>query len=138
MDSKSLILERGRGRVVIVDSISFVGDETGPGDVIVCASHGGFSAGEYVLKNPPPKAVILNDAGLGKDNAGIIALGMLGEKGIAAATVSHNSARIGDSRDTWENGVISHVNSVAASSNISVGMTVKEVCRILLEPETQF
>ena len=135
MEHETLTVEVGEGRVLIMDSISYMGDETSQSDVIVCASHGGFSAGEYVLRYPAPRAVIYNDAGLGKDNAGIVALSMLEKKGIAAATVSHNSARIGDSRDTYENGVISHVNNVAASLKISVGMTVKDVCEVLLKSD---
>ena len=132
MEHEMTIIEMGEGRVLIMDSISYMGEDTSRRDVIVCASHGGFSAGEYVLRYPAPRAVIYNDAGLGKDNAGIVALSMLEEKGIAAATVSHNSARIGDSKDTYENGVITHVNNVSASLGISVGMAVKEVCEVLL------
>ena len=132
MEHETTIIETGEGRVLIVDSISYMGDDTRPSDVIVCASHGGFSAGEYVFRYPAPRAVIYNDAGLGKDNAGIVALSMLEEKGVAATTVSHNSARIGDSKDTYENGVITHVNSVAASLKLSAGMTVKAVCEVLL------
>jgi len=134
MEHETETVEMGEGRVLIMDSISYMGDETSQSDVIVCASHGGLSAGEYVLRYPAPRAAIYNDAGLGKDNAGIVALSMLEEKRIAAATVSHNSARIGDSKDTYENGVISHVNNVAASLKISVGMTVKDVCEVLLKP----
>ena len=134
MEHETETVEMGEGRVLIMDSISYIGGETSRCDVIVSASHGGFSAGEYVLRHPAPRAVIYNDAGLGKDKAGIVALSMLEEKGVAAATVSHNSARIGDSKDTYENGVISHVNKVAASLKISVGMTVKDVCELLLKP----
>jgi hypothetical protein len=134
MEHETETVEMGQGRVLIMDSISYMGDETSQSDVIVCASHGGYSAGEYALLYPAPRAVIYNDAGLGKDNAGIVALSMLEEKGIAAATVSHNSARIGDSKDTYENGVITHINAVAESLNIAVGMTVKDVCEVLLKP----
>jgi hypothetical protein len=132
---KTQIVEMGQGRIVLMDSISYIGDKTSRRDIIVCASHGGFSAAEYVLRKPAPGAVIFNDAGLGKDNAGIEALAMLEKKGIAAATVSHNSARIGDSKDTYENGIISHLNATAASLNIAVGMTVKGICEMLLKPE---
>ena len=82
---------------------------------------------EIVFATPLPGAFT-------KPRASSILGNMLEEKGIAAATVSHNSARIGDSKDTYENGVISHVNNVAASLKISVGMTVKDVCEVLLKP----
>lgn len=125
----------GQGRILLMDSISYIEDDTRPKDLIVCASHGGFSAAEYVLDKSAPGLVIFNDAGVGKENAGIEALAMLEEKCIAAATVSHNSARIGDVQDTYDNGVVSHLNATAAALNIVVGMTVREVCEVLLNPK---
>ena len=44
--------------------------------------------------------MILNDAGVGRDEAGIAALAYLDALGIAAATVSHESCRIGDTAAT--------------------------------------
>lgn len=124
---KECVLETRDARIVIMDSISYL-EDSDAGSVVISASHGGFSAGEYVLKMSPPKAVVFNDAGVGKDGAGIVALSMLNDKGIIAATVSHNTARIGDARDTWENGVISHVNPVASSRGIRAGIRVVEFC----------
>jgi hypothetical protein len=97
---------KGRaGRVIVMDSITKVAPEDA-GSVVVCASHGGTSSGEFALE-VPLKAVIFNDAGVGKDNAGIAALDMLQARGISAATVAHTTGRIGDSLDLWENGVLS-------------------------------
>jgi len=115
---------KGRsGRVVIMDSITKVTRED-EGAIVVCASHGGTSSGEFALE-VPLKAVIFNDAGVGKDNAGIAALEMLQKRGVAAATVAHTSGRIGDSMDMWENGVLSHVNAVGRSAGLAVGAKVK-------------
>jgi|SRR5262252_4853535 len=115
---------KGRsGRVVIMDSITKVTRED-EGAIVVCASHGGTSSGEFALE-VPLKAVIFNDAGVGKDNAGIAALEMLQKRGVAAATVAHTSGRIGDSMDMWENGVLSHVNAVGRSAGFAVGAKVK-------------
>lgn len=107
------------GRVVIMDSITKVTPED-RGSVIVSASHGGASSGEFALE-VPLKAVFFNDAGVGKDDAGIKALEMLQARGVAAGTVAHTSARIGDADDMWENGVVSHVNAAARDLGISVG-----------------
>jgi hypothetical protein len=107
----------------LVDSISFVTEED-TGAVIVCASHGGASSGEYASKYRLG-LVVFNDAGVGKDEAGIQALTLLARHGIASCAVSHTTARIGDVLDQWENGVISHVNALAKSS-IQPGMTVPE------------
>ena len=42
-----------------------------------------------------------NDAGIGKDGAGIAALAMLDAAGQPAVAVAHTSARIGEAADTW-------------------------------------
>ena len=118
-------VEQGKGgKVVLMDSITKVnGDDKGA--VVVCASHGGTSSGEFALE-VPLKLVVFNDAGGGKDNAGIAALEMLQKRGVAAATVAHTSGRIGDSMDMWENGVLSQVNGVASKLGLSKGDKVRD------------
>jgi hypothetical protein len=107
------------GHVVIMDSITKVvaGDA---GAIVVSASHGGASSGEFALE-VPLKLVFFNDAGVGKDDAGIAALAMLQGRGIAGGTVAHTSARIGDAMDMWECGVISHLNEAARGLGLVVG-----------------
>ena len=121
MLKKEIVKGRG-GRVVLMDSITKVSPEDA-GSIVVCASHGGTSSGEFAL-DVPLKVVIFNDAGVGRDNAGIAALDMLQEHGVAAATVAHTSGRIGDSLDMWENGVLSHVNAVARAAGLEPGAMV--------------
>jgi hypothetical protein len=65
--------------------------------------------------------VFFNDAGIGKDEAGIAALTMLEDSGVPAACISHNSARIGDAQDMWDHGLISRVNQLAETAGIGVG-----------------
>ena len=96
-------------RVVLVDSITQL-DARDAGAVVVTGSHGGTSSGEIALRFAV-RGVFFNDAGVGKDHAGIAALAMFQERRIAAGTVAHTSARIGDAQDMWHNGVISHVNA---------------------------
>lgn len=112
-----------------MDSISQVLPEDA-GQIVVCASHGGTSAGEYALK-VEVRAVVFNDAGVGKDRAGIRALEMLEGSGIPAATASHLSARIGDGSDMWENGRLSHVNAPAGRLGVRPSLTVKEAVALL-------
>lgn len=112
------------GRVLIMDSITKVVTEDA-GSVVVSASHGGASSGEFALE-VPLKAAFFNDAGVGKEDAGIAALVMLQQRGIAGGTVSHTSARIGDSQDTWDHGVVSHVNDKARVLGIVPGQPLKE------------
>lgn len=108
MISRLWVRSPGGHGVLLVDSVSFLTPED-EGAIVVCASHGGLSAGEYAA-TARPSLVILNDAGVGKDDAGIAGIRLLAERGIPAAAVSHHSARIGDVMDHWNAGTISFVN----------------------------
>jgi len=120
------------GRVVLMDSIAAISKED-EGAIVVSASHGGKAAGE-VAGRVPLGVVFFNDAGVGKNNAGIFALTMLEEKGIAAGTVSHVSARIGDPFDMWENGIISHLNHKALSKGFKIGERIQDaIVRLVSE-----
>jgi len=121
---KEAVHTAGARRIVIMDSITKVTAEDA-GCFVVAASHGGASSGEFALE-VPLGLVVLNDAGIGKDQAGIAALAMLEAHGVAAATVSHDSARIGDARDMWENGIISRVNTPAQALGLKPGQIIKQ------------
>ncbi len=127
---KAQVAQGPGGRVVVVDSITMVTDDDA-GTIVVSGSHGGASSGEFALA-VPLKAVFFNDAGVGKDDAGILALRMLEETGVAAGTVAHTSARIGDSRDMWESGVISHVNVSARNLGLVPGRLLRGALMELL------
>lgn len=107
------------GTVLIMDSITKVAPED-EGAIVVSASHGGASSGEFALE-VPLKLVFFNDAGVGKDGAGVAALAMLQMRGVAGGAVAHTSARIGDALDSWEHGVISRVNAAAAANGLAAG-----------------
>lgn len=113
------------GRVLVMDSITKVTPQD-EGCMVVSASHGGASSGEFALE-VPLRVVFFNDAGVGKDDAGIASLHMLEAKGVAAGTVSHTSARIGDSQDMWDHGVVSHVNATAKALGIAPGQALKTI-----------
>ena len=124
-------VERGpRGHVVIMDSITKVAPED-KGAIVVCASHGGASSGEFALE-VPLKLVVFNDAGGGKEDAGLAALAMLQQRGVAGGTVAHTSARIGDSQDMWDCGVVSHLNAAARALGLSVGDPLRDSLRRLV------
>jgi hypothetical protein len=120
---KKEVERRTGGRVIVMDSITKLTPDDA-GAIVVSASHGGISSGEIALAFPLT-AVFFNDAGVGKDNAGIAALEMLQQKAIAAGTVSHSSARIGDSLDMWNNGVISYVNPTARKLGLTPGSNLR-------------
>jgi hypothetical protein len=68
---------------------------------------------------------VFNDAGIGKDEAGIAALAMLDAVGQAAVAVAHTSARIGEAADTWKDGVISRVNAAARAAGYRSGQSLR-------------
>ena len=115
-------------RVVLMDSISLIGPED-EGAIIICGSHGGLISGAFAAMHPP-HLVVFNDAGGGKSGAGRASLAMLDAKGIASATASHNTARIGDARDAWTNGVLSAVGECARQKGLRVGQGVGEAVEV--------
>jgi uncharacterized protein YunC (DUF1805 family) len=114
-----------------LDSASLVLPEHGEG-IVVTGSHGGLLGGrpETALKCDV-RGALYNDAGIGKDEAGVSRLPALDARGIAAATVSAASARIGDARSTYEDGIISRVNATAAARGLREGMTARDGVRLL-------
>lgn len=110
----------------VVDSIA-VAEPAMAGAVVVSGSHGGVSAARYVLALPVrPHAVFFNDAGIGKDQAGIVGLAMLDQAGVIAAACSSMSARIGDAADALDCGVISRVNELAIRAGLRGGQRVSD------------
>ena len=116
--------------IVAADSITRVGPEAA-GAVVVNASHGGVYAA-YLAAKLHAAAAIFNDAGVGRDRAGIGGLDYLQEFGIAAATVGHNTARIGDGADMVASGVITHANAPAISLGVSPGQSCRDGGHVLL------
>ena len=96
--------------------------------VIVSGSHGGVSSASYVVSAPKrPFAVFFNDAGVGKDQAGIEALKILDELQIAAFAYGHNSARIGQAQDGLAHGITTHANRLGQTYQAYIGKTVAEL-----------
>ena len=100
------------------------------GGIVISGSHGGAYAG-YLAARSGARAVILNDAGVGLDEAGLGALALCERIGMAAATVAHNSARIGDAESARTAGVISFSNAAAAAAGVRPGMRCADAARRL-------
>ncbi|HEY1299060.1 MAG TPA: hypothetical protein VGF07_01095 [Stellaceae bacterium] len=116
-----------------LDSASLVLPEHGNA-IVVTGSHGGLLGGrpETALKHDTLGA-FYNDAGIGKDEAGVSRLPALDARGIAAATVSAASARIGDARSTYEDGILSRINARAAALGLAEGISARDSVRLLRE-----
>lgn len=116
--------------IVLADTATKLGSAARDG-VIVTGSHGGRYAAYLTLK-AHPRAVIHNDAGIGRDEAGIAVISMAQALGVAAATLSHATCRIGDAADMMARGIVSRANTMAVALGVKPGMSGREAALRLL------
>lgn len=107
----------------LIDSITELAADD-QGCLAISGSHGGLSSARYAAAAKPLLSVF-NDAGVGKRSAGVAGLATMEEVGLAACTVSHASACIGQASSTYESGVISFANNAALALGVVVGMRVR-------------
>jgi hypothetical protein len=124
-------------KIMTVASCSFVRDEH-RSHVVVSGSYGGkynaFNAAKWGVRG-----VIMNDAGVGKDDAGIVGLAYLDQIALAAATADARTCHIGDGDHMLAHGTISHVNRTAAALGCASGQSVRtcaEHMRLAVVPNT--
>src|SRR5690606_33912303 len=116
----------GSRRILLLDSAAMVlpGDA---GHIVVTGSHGGLVGGVPAMAlRTDGFAAVFHDAGIGIDGAGITRLPALDARGIAAFTVAAASARIGDARSVFGDGVISAVNETAGALGARPGMAARD------------
>jgi hypothetical protein len=116
---------------LVADSITRLPDDAA-GRVVIAGSHCGVYAA-YLAAKAQLRAVILNDAGVGRDRAGIAGLGYLADLGIAAATIANSSARIGDGADGASRGIISYANGLAAELGCRPGQSAAAAASCLVQ-----
>lgn len=126
-ETRLRIANSGHREVWAIDSITLIRPEDRRA-VIVSGSHAALLGGrsDDGLMGVDVFAAFFNDAGGGKDDAGIARLEVLEERGVASAAVSCNTARIGDGRSTYDTGVISCLNEIAQRLELKVGMSARE------------
>ena len=118
-------------KIVCIDSISLVVPED-IGQIVLSGSHGGLVAGQHALAiRVQAAAAFYNDAGVGVDDAGISRLPVLDDMGVAAATVSAQSARIGDGRSSYADGIISFCNALARDFGVAPGMPARAAVELI-------
>jgi hypothetical protein len=109
---------------LILDSVTVFPPDA-RGRAAIAASHGGVYAA-YLAAKAGVKAVILCDAGVGRERAGVGGLDYLEKLGVAAAAIGHRTARIGHGGDCHARGLITYANSLAAKSGVAPGMRASE------------
>jgi len=117
--------------IICADTVTALGPEH-CGKVLIGGSHGGVYAA-YLSAKAGARAVILHNAGIGKDRAGIGGLDFLDSIGMPAAVLDHMSARIADGRDQLARGILSHVNGTAARLGCAAGMTCREAAACMIK-----
>jgi uncharacterized protein YunC (DUF1805 family) len=126
-ETRARIPTSGHREVWTLDSVSLVRPEDRR-MIVLTGSHGGLLGGKAddgVLATDV-FAAFFNDAGGGKDGAGFARLAALDARAIAAATVSADSARIGEGRSTYDTGILSHVNATARRLGLAEGMSARQ------------
>src|SRR5580658_10686789 len=122
--SRKMSAARDSVKIMTVASCSNARDEH-RGHVVVSGSYGGrYNA--YNAAKWPVRAVIMNDAGIGKDDAGIVGLEFLDRIGMSAATADANTCHIGDGDHMLAHGIISHVNRTATALGCAPAQTVRD------------
>jgi hypothetical protein len=111
-------------RLLLVDSITEAPSHP-PGQIVVSGSHAGMSVVAYT-RQAQPRLAVFNDAGIGKDEAGVAALPALQALGLAACTVGHDSACIGQARSTLASGVITRCNDGARALGAAPGLRLRD------------
>jgi hypothetical protein len=132
IDEKPQVVEATAKGKIWVSTSSFVFKDKKMSNDVVCI---GANSGRVLMESLVefmPRGAISNDAGIGKNNSCVEGVLMAVTLGIAAASVSTMSARIGEGMSTWRDGVISVTNSIADDRGVRVGMTAKEAARLML------
>jgi hypothetical protein len=116
--------------LIVTAPSSATAPPTSKNNVLVSGSYGGaynaYHAAKWDLRG-----VVLNDAGGGKNDAGIDGLPYLDKVGLAAATADALTCEIGDGDDMLANGLISHVNRAASVLGCRAGQTVQECATLM-------
>lgn len=115
--------------IVFLDCVTHL-ESRHTGKVVYCGSDGGTYTAHYAAA-AGIGAIIFNDAGIGRERAGVAGLALLEKLAVPAAAISHLSARIGDGKDGVERGVLSTVNGPAARLGLKIGQSCRDALTLL-------
>jgi hypothetical protein len=129
-EKPTVVEETPKGRIWATPGTTAIREKI-PNDVICSGANSSRVSSDGVIRMSA-KGSIANDAGIAKNNSAVEGVMILGERGIPSASVSTMSARLGEGMSTWNDGIISVVNKVAAARGVKVGMSAKEAARLML------
>ncbi len=120
------------GDVYALDTVKYV-DARIAGSVLCMGSHAAKSMPAYIADFGVPFAgIITNDVGMAKDESGIAGLKELDKVGVPAATVSCDSARVGDAQSTYFDGLVSALNQTAERIGVRKGQPARQAADLML------
>jgi hypothetical protein len=122
--------ETSNGRIWAAPGTTAITDKI-PNDIVCSGANSSRVSSDGVIRMGA-KGSIANDAGVAKNNSAVEGVMILGERGVPSAAVSTLSARLGEGLSTWNDGIISVVNHVAAARGVKIGMSAKEAARLML------
>jgi hypothetical protein len=122
--------ETPKGRIWAAPGTTAITDKI-PNDIVCSGANSSRVSSDGVIRMGA-KGSIANDAGIAKNNSAVEGVMILGERGIPSAAVSTLTARLGEGLSTWNDGIISVVNPVAAARGVKVGVSAKEAARLML------
>lgn len=134
MIRRSRQIHRPNQDILLADSITHVVHPRDSGKVVICGSHGGYSAAVLALQRHI-KGVIFNDAGGGKERAGVAGLEILNRYGVPAAAVDAFTARIGIAYET-KKGTVSYANDLAQSAGVRIGSIAENAAQVMADADT--
>ena len=121
------------GRIIVTDSASYLDARIGAKDVVIASSYAGATIVSLAL-GAGFKALILHDAGVGKDQAGISGLPFGDKYGVPTAAVAAATATLSNGNSV-SRGTISHANDAASKLGVRSGQTAREAAQLLLKAE---
>ena len=117
------------GRVLLADSATHI-EKAHPDAVVVAGSFAGAATAAYPLR-AGVRGLILHEAGVGRNRAGISGLGLAERFGVPMAAVQTMSARIADGASVYR-GRVAHANRPAAALGVRPGMSTREAADLML------
>jgi hypothetical protein len=130
-EEKPVVVEEdAKGRIWAAPGTTAITEKI-PNDIVCSGANSSRVSSDGVIRMGA-KGSIANDAGIARNNSAVEGVMILGERGIPSAAVSTLSARLGEGLSTWNDGIISVVNQVAATRGVKIGMSAKEAARLML------
>ena len=134
MGAQTELHSEARGRIMAMDSAYDVRPENRGRDIVVNASYCGVLPARFIAEQGPRGAIGV-DCGVGPAGASVAGLWYLEALNIPAAAADVMTVRLGDGVDLYTQGRISFANRPALDCGVTIGMSVREAARLMLQAD---